>query len=176
MNSELAERLRESKAALTEVFRNAGLRRINLALGGSIIGDWAYAVGVSVYAYRQGGATAVGVFGVVRYVSMAVVGPFTAMLAAVKPEMSTKQRVPSSSCHRVPGASMSHSEATRGTKRSSAIGGPGGMPAEARSVARSADQPAAEREAPRFRTREGRASRREGRRDRGGARWPASTP
>ncbi len=81
MDGELAERLRESKSALAEVFRNQGLRRINLALAGSIMGDWAYAVGVSVYAYRQGGATAVGVFGVVRYVSMAVVGPFTAMLA-----------------------------------------------------------------------------------------------
>lgn len=81
MDGELTERLRESKTAIAEVFRNPGLRRINLALAGSVMGDWAYAVGVSVYAYRQGGATAVGVFGVVRYVSMAVVGPFTAMLA-----------------------------------------------------------------------------------------------
>ena len=45
------------------------------------MGDWAYGVGVSVYAYGQGGATAVGVFGVVRYLSMAAIGPFTAMLA-----------------------------------------------------------------------------------------------
>jgi MFS family permease len=81
VDGELGERLRESKAALAEVFRNPGLRRINLALAGSVMGDWAYAVGVSVYAYRQGGATAVGVFGVVRYVSMAAVGPFTAMPA-----------------------------------------------------------------------------------------------
>ena len=81
MESELRERLRESKEALTEVFRNPGLRRINLALAGSVMGDWAYAVGVSVYAYSQGGATAVGVFGVVRYLSMSVIGPFTAMLA-----------------------------------------------------------------------------------------------
>lgn len=81
MEGELTEGLRESKTAIAEVFRNPGLRRINLALAGSVMGDWAYAVGVSVYAYRQGGATAVGVFGVVRYVSMAVVGPFTAMLA-----------------------------------------------------------------------------------------------
>ena len=81
MESELRERLRESKEALAEVFRNPGLRRINLALAGSVMGDWAYAVGVSVYAYSQGGATAVGVFGVVRYLSMSVIGPFTAMLA-----------------------------------------------------------------------------------------------
>lgn len=81
VESELTERLGESRAALAEVFRNPGLRRINLALAGSVMGDWAYAVGVSVFAYRQGGATAVGLFGVVRYLSMAVASPFTSMLA-----------------------------------------------------------------------------------------------
>ncbi|MGH9084838.1 MAG: MFS transporter [Acidimicrobiales bacterium] len=81
MNGELAERLGESRTAIVEVFRNPGLRRINLALAGSIIGDWAYAVGVSVYAYQEGGATAVGVYGVARYVTMALVVPFMAILA-----------------------------------------------------------------------------------------------
>jgi len=38
-------------------------------------------VGVAVYAYEQGGATAVGVLGVARYLSMALVGPFAATLA-----------------------------------------------------------------------------------------------
>ncbi len=46
------------------MFRNPGLRKVNLALAGSVVGDWAYAVGVSVFAYSHGGATAVGVFGV----------------------------------------------------------------------------------------------------------------
>lgn len=81
VGNELTEQLGESRAALAEVFRNPGLRRLNLALAGSVMGDWAYAVGVSVYAYRQGGATAVGVFGVVRYLSMAAASPFTSMLA-----------------------------------------------------------------------------------------------
>jgi MFS family permease len=81
VNEDLTERLRESRAAIVEVFRNPGLRRVNLALAGSIIGDWAYAVGVSVYAYTQGGATAVGVYGVARYVTMALVVPFMAILA-----------------------------------------------------------------------------------------------
>jgi len=81
VNSELAERLGESKAAMTEVFRNPGLRKVNVALAGSVMGDWAYAVAVSVYAYRQGGAAAVGIYGVVRYVSMAVAAPFTSVLA-----------------------------------------------------------------------------------------------
>ena len=79
--SEMRDSLRESKTALAEVFRNINLRRLNLALAGSVVGDWAYAVGVSVYAYTNGGATAVGVLGVARYASMALLGPFTSLLA-----------------------------------------------------------------------------------------------
>ncbi len=66
--------------ALASVFRNPGLRRLQLAFAGSVVGDWAYAVGVAVYAYDQGGPTAVGVLGVVRYVLMALIGPFTATI------------------------------------------------------------------------------------------------
>ncbi|HEU5083515.1 MAG TPA: MFS transporter [Acidimicrobiales bacterium] len=63
------------------MFRNPGLARVNVALAGSVIGDWAYGVAVSVYAYLEGGATAVGVLGVVRYVSSAIVAPFASTLA-----------------------------------------------------------------------------------------------
>ena len=63
------------------MFRNPGLRRLQLAFAGSIVGDWAYAVGVAVYAYGEGGPTAVGVLAVIRYLSMALIGPFTATLA-----------------------------------------------------------------------------------------------
>jgi MFS family permease len=79
--NELRTRLSESKAALAEVFRNPGLRNVNLALAGSVVGDWAYAVGVSVFAYSHGGATAVGVFGVARYLSMSAASPFMSVLA-----------------------------------------------------------------------------------------------
>ena len=75
------ESLNDSKTAMAEAFRNRNLRRLNLAFGGSVIGDWAYAVGMSVYAYTRGGATAVGVLAVVRYVSMALLSPFTSLLA-----------------------------------------------------------------------------------------------
>lgn len=75
------EQLRESMSAIADVFRNPGLARVNVALAGSVIGDWAYGVAVSVYAYLEGGATAVGVLGVVRYVSAAVVAPFASTLA-----------------------------------------------------------------------------------------------
>ncbi len=67
--------------ALTDVFRNPSLRRLELAFAGSVVGDWAYAVAVAVYAYGEGGPTAVGVLAVVRYLSMALVTPFTATLA-----------------------------------------------------------------------------------------------
>ncbi len=75
------DRLRESWGSLASVFRNQGLRRVELAFAGSIVGDWAYAVGVAVYAYGEGGPTAVGVLGVARYLSMALFGPFTSTLA-----------------------------------------------------------------------------------------------
>ncbi len=70
-----------SREAISEVFRNPALKRINVAYAASIMGDCAYGVGVGIYAYIQGGATAVGVLGVVRYVSAAVMTPFSATLA-----------------------------------------------------------------------------------------------
>ena len=73
--------MRASSRALTDVFRNPSLRRLELAFGGSVVGDWAYAVAVAVYAFDQGGPTAVGVLAVVRYLLMAFVTPFTATLA-----------------------------------------------------------------------------------------------
>lgn len=79
--SEIQESLRESRTALRDVFRNRNLRRLNLAFAGSVIGDWAYGVAASVYAYRQGGVAAVGVLEVVRFVSMAILAPFAALLA-----------------------------------------------------------------------------------------------
>ena len=75
------DRLRESGSALADVFRNPGLRRLQLAFIGSIVGDRAFTVAVAVYAYAQGGPTAVGVVGVARYLSMAVAFPIASTLA-----------------------------------------------------------------------------------------------
>ncbi|MFP5578920.1 MAG: MFS transporter [Acidimicrobiia bacterium] len=77
----IREQLREPLTAITDVFRNPSLARVNLALGGSETGDWAYGVAVSIYAYVEGGATTVGILGVVRFVSAAVASPFTSTLA-----------------------------------------------------------------------------------------------
>ena len=73
-------RLREPLQALREVFRNPNLRRIQLAWVGSITGQYAYSIALAVYAYRHGGATAVGVLIVIRMVPAAVVSPFAAVV------------------------------------------------------------------------------------------------
>ncbi len=77
----MSDNARASLRALADVFRNPALRRLESAFAGSVVGDWAYAVAVSVYAYGEGGPAAVGVLAVVRYLLMAVVTPFAATLA-----------------------------------------------------------------------------------------------
>ena len=67
--------------ALRTVFTNPALRRLNLAFGGSLIGDWAYATAIAVWAYGIGGAQLVALWAVIRLLLMAVVTPFTATLA-----------------------------------------------------------------------------------------------
>ena len=76
----LLGQLAESGRAFREVFRNQALRRIELAWAGSIIGTWAYGIAVVVYAYEQGGATAVGVVGLARWIAAAIASPFAALL------------------------------------------------------------------------------------------------
>ncbi|HEY8727887.1 MAG TPA: MFS transporter [Gaiellaceae bacterium] len=70
----------ESGQAFRDVFRNQALRRIELAWAASILGTWAYGIAVVVYAYEQGGATAVGVVGLARWLAAAIASPFAALL------------------------------------------------------------------------------------------------
>jgi MFS family permease len=63
------------------VFRNPGLRRIELAFLGSIIGIYANVVAVSIYAYHHGGATAVGLVMFGRMGAAAISAPFLASFA-----------------------------------------------------------------------------------------------
>jgi MFS family permease len=76
----LKEHLRESWRALQGVFHNRGLRQLQLAWAGSIIGTWAYAVALVVFAYSHGGASAVGLIALIRWLPAAVVSPFAAIL------------------------------------------------------------------------------------------------
>jgi MFS family permease len=63
------------------VFRSPGLRRIELAFLGSIIGIYANVVAVSIYAFHHGGATAVGLVMFARMGAAAVSAPFMAGFA-----------------------------------------------------------------------------------------------
>ena len=76
----LKEHLRESRRALQAVFHNRSLRQLQLAWAGSIIGTWTLGVALVVYAYDQGGASAVGLLALIRWLPAAVVSPFTAIL------------------------------------------------------------------------------------------------
>jgi MFS family permease len=73
--------LRDTWTSLRSVFGNPALRRIEAALATSMVGDWAYATAVVVWAYGVGGARLVGIWMAVRYVLMAIVSPIGASLA-----------------------------------------------------------------------------------------------
>jgi MFS family permease len=76
----LRRQLIDSLRAFRGIYDNRELRRLQLAWAGSSIGTWAYTVALMVYAYRQGGATAVGVVGVVRWFPAALAAPFGGIL------------------------------------------------------------------------------------------------
>jgi MFS family permease len=71
-------RARASFRALGAVLSSPPLRRLQLAWAGSIVGDWAYLVALGVYAYDQGGASAVGLVGLIRLIPGALIAPFSA--------------------------------------------------------------------------------------------------
>jgi len=74
------KRLHASLLTLRAVFRNPNLRRIELAWAGSITGQFAYSVALSVYAYRHGGASTVGLVIVLRLLPAALLSPFAAVI------------------------------------------------------------------------------------------------
>ena len=74
-------RLSESLSAFKAVFRNPNLRRVELAWAGSETGKWMYVIGVGVFAYEQGGASAVGIVALIRVLSGAIVAPFAAVVS-----------------------------------------------------------------------------------------------
>jgi MFS family permease len=67
-------------AAVDSAARNRNIRRAELSWGFSIAAEWAHFVGLGVFAYRVGGASAVGIAGLVRLLPAAVAAPFAASL------------------------------------------------------------------------------------------------
>jgi MFS family permease len=84
----LREQLRESSRALREVYRNRSLRRLQLAWAGSIIGTWSYSVALVVYAYHAGGASAVGLVNLIRWLPAAFASPLTSVLGDRYPRVA----------------------------------------------------------------------------------------
>jgi MFS family permease len=76
----LRERLGDAAQSFARVFRNPNIRRIEGAWAASIIAHWAYGIALAVYAYRDGGAAAVGLIGLVRFLPTALASPFAAVL------------------------------------------------------------------------------------------------
>lgn len=81
MAASFRETIGESAAALRGVFGNADIRRVQFAFAGSVLGTYAYNIAVAVFAYRHGGATAVGVFSFVRLGAASLVAPLAASVA-----------------------------------------------------------------------------------------------
>ena len=79
--SAASDQVRESLAALRGVFGNRQIRNVQLAFAGSVTGTYAYSIAIAVFAYRHGGATAVGVLAFARLATGAVVAPFAASLS-----------------------------------------------------------------------------------------------
>ena len=77
----MAETKDSAKESLRSVLRNPNLRRIQLAFGGSLIGDWAYGTAILVWAFQESGATGVGLFTAARFVGAAFAGPVGAAVA-----------------------------------------------------------------------------------------------
>ena len=67
--------------AFTSNARNPQLRRAQLSFLGAWTAEWAFTVALGIVAYRDGGATAVGLVGLLRMVPAAVCAPLLSPLA-----------------------------------------------------------------------------------------------
>lgn len=79
MNAGLRQ-LRNSLRRLAAVFRNPSLARLSLGWAGMTFTTWAFAIALGVYAFGQGGATAVGIAALVRLLPGALASPFAGVL------------------------------------------------------------------------------------------------
>jgi MFS family permease len=77
----LRDRFGDAARSFSRVFKNPNIRRLEGAWAVSIITYWAYGIALAVFAYEEGGAAAVGLVGLVRFIPSAIASPFAAMLA-----------------------------------------------------------------------------------------------
>ncbi|MFE5671025.1 MFS transporter [Agromyces sp. NPDC056523] len=74
-------RLRGAGAAFASNWRNSDLRRAQLSFLGAWTAEWAFTVALGIVAYRDGGALAVGLVGLLRMVPSAIFAPLLSPIA-----------------------------------------------------------------------------------------------
>jgi len=74
-------RLENAAAAFASNARNPDLRRAQLSFLGAWTAEWAFTVGLGIVAYRDGGATAIGLVGLLRMIPSAILAPLLSPLA-----------------------------------------------------------------------------------------------
>ncbi len=74
-------RVAEGGEALASNMRRPDLRRAQLAFGSTYAAEWALTVALGVVAFRDGGATAVGIVALIRMLPSALVAPFATAIA-----------------------------------------------------------------------------------------------
>ena len=77
----VGRRLAEGGAALASNLRRPDLRRAQLAFGSAYASEWAVIVALGVVAFRDGGATAVGIVALIRMLPSALIAPFATAVA-----------------------------------------------------------------------------------------------
>jgi MFS family permease len=76
-----SNRLGQATAAFTSNWRNPNLRRAQLSFLGAWTAEWAFTVALGIVAYRDGGATALGLVGLLRMVPSAILAPLLSPIA-----------------------------------------------------------------------------------------------
>ncbi|GAA3861872.1 hypothetical protein GCM10022381_02680 [Leifsonia kafniensis] len=74
-------RLGQAAAAFTSNAQNPNLRRAQLSFLGAWTAEWAFTVALGIVAYRDGGATALGLVGLLRMLPSAILAPLLSPIA-----------------------------------------------------------------------------------------------
>ena len=77
----VVRRLADAAAAFSSNARNPALRKAQLSFLGAWTAEWAFTVALGIVAYRDGGAAAVGLVGLLRMVPSALCAPLLSPLA-----------------------------------------------------------------------------------------------
>jgi CRP-like cAMP-binding protein/predicted MFS family arabinose efflux permease len=80
LRARLRSQFAEPIEAFGSIWNNLALRRLEYAWAASVVGAWAFGTALGVYAFNQGGATAVGVAGLLRTLPTVLFAPLISTL------------------------------------------------------------------------------------------------